>query len=141
MVHPTLGLATLAAPVTVEVTDALTGTATSGSDYGSFGVQAAIFGVGSGDGDLQPVALTVIDDLLIEDDETVDLTIGSVIGPALIGSPSDHTVTIEDDENNPPTVGTDQTSVTVDEGQEVDRGATMSRTVEPMTQPKSPSEK
>jgi hypothetical protein len=90
---------TLAVPVTADVIDAGSGAATSGSDYGVFGTQTVTFPAGSGDGATEPVSLTVLDDLLLEGDEDVDLSIDSVSGPgASIGLPSTHEVTIQDDE-------------------------------------------
>ena len=90
---------TLAAPVMVDVVDAGTGSAASGTDYVAFGTQTVTFAAGSGDGDTQPVTLTVSDDLLAEGDETVDLQLQNVVGPgATIGGQTTHELTITDDE-------------------------------------------
>ena len=85
--------------VTVDVVDALTGSADSEDDYAQFGDQQAVFPVGSTDGAVESVALTLVNDSLLEGDETVDLQIRGASGAgAIIVGPSDHRVTIEDDE-------------------------------------------
>ena len=89
-------------PITVDIVDAGIGTAASGDDYAAFGTQIVTFPAGSGDGTTMPVTLTVTNDLLLEGDETLTLRIDSITGPgASIGSPSDHVVTITDDESPP----------------------------------------
>lgn len=88
----------IAVPVTADVVDAGTGSATSGADYTAFGTQTVTFPVGSVDGATQPVTLTVLDDSLPEADETVDLAFANVTGGAEIGTPAAHTVTILDDD-------------------------------------------
>ncbi len=57
-------------------------------------------------------ALSVIDDFNLESDEMVHLALTNESGPTTITVPSVHTVTIEDNDN-PPVVDTDQTSVAV----------------------------
>ncbi|MBT4514201.1 MAG: hypothetical protein HOC77_03795, partial [Chloroflexi bacterium] len=90
---------TLAVPISVDVSDALTGNAISGIDYGVFGTQTVTFPVGSTTGTLLPVNLLVIDDLLLEGPESVDMDVNNLVGPqATIVAPSAHTVTIVDDE-------------------------------------------
>jgi len=90
----------LVSNVTVSITDAGGGTATSGSDYATFGTKTVTFLAGThGDGATLPVTLDVLDDLLLENDETVNLQITSVTGGgAGIGTPLNHQVTITDDE-------------------------------------------
>ncbi|MFV2070860.1 MAG: Calx-beta domain-containing protein, partial [Pirellulales bacterium] len=89
---------TLAVPVTADVIDLANGSATSGADYAAFGTQTVTFAVGDGDSATRPVTLDVTTDLLLEGDETVNLSLASVGGPALIGAQPTHEVTIVDDE-------------------------------------------
>lgn len=82
--------------VTVQVTDAGTGTATSGGDYATFTVQTVTFPVGAMTGSSQSVTLTPLVDTLAEGvDETVRLALVNPSGAAISGFGS-QTVTIED---------------------------------------------
>lgn len=81
------------APVSVEITDAGTGTATnSGSDY-NYTTQSLTF---SGNG-TQTVDITVYGDITAESNETVDLDLAITSGTATT-SITGHTFTISDDE-------------------------------------------
>jgi hypothetical protein len=90
------------ASVVATVTDATGGSATSGTDYNVFGSQTATFTSADGNGATQNVSLTVIDDPDIEGDETVNLAVAVTSGPAVVGAPTNHVVTIKDDDT--PTV-------------------------------------
>ena len=88
--------------LTVSATDALTGTATSGTDYTAFGPATLTFAAGDGDSiDSDTATLSVLDDKRLEGDEAVNLTIGS-LSSSLNGQvtivDSTHTATIEDNE-------------------------------------------
>ena len=72
---------TLAVPITAQVIDLGTGSATSGSDYAAFGTQTVTFEIGSGGGTERSVTLTAIDDDLVEEAETVNLQLGTLTGP------------------------------------------------------------
>ncbi len=72
------------------------GTATSGTDYQSLGTSVVI-PAGSASA---TKTVTVIDDSLIEGDETVIVTVTSGTGYT-VGSPSSATVTIKDDDSSP----------------------------------------
>lgn len=82
--------------LTVDVVDAGTGSATSGSDYAAFAPQRVTFPVGSLNGATQNVTVTALADTLVEGtDETVVLGLQSAAGGTISGT-SAHTVTIED---------------------------------------------
>ena len=92
---------TLAVPITAQVIDLGTGTATSGSDYAAFGTQTVTFEIGSGGGTERSVTLTAIDDDLVEGAENVNLQLGTLTGPgAALGAPLFHEVVIGDDDQN-----------------------------------------
>jgi VCBS repeat-containing protein len=105
--------AVLASAVDVDIADAGVGTATSGVDYGTFGTQTALFGIGSSDGDTRSVNIDVRDDSIIEGTETVVLEISAVTGPAAPTWPAQHEVTIG--ENEKATVAFTQPSSSVSE--------------------------
>ena len=109
--------AVLESAVTVDVEDALTGAAASGNDHSTFGIQTVTFSAGSSDGATESVSLDVLDDALLEGDETVDLDLANVTGPANLGNPGAHTVTIEDDDGLPAISISDVTGLEVDAGQ------------------------
>jgi parallel beta-helix repeat protein len=92
------GGGTLEQAVTVDAVDAGTGSATSGTDFTAFGTQTATFAAGSGDGATQTVTLSVLADTLVEGDETVDLQLQNVNGPATTGAQTTHQATITDDD-------------------------------------------
>lgn len=87
----------LEADVGVDCADAGTGSATSGADYVAFGVQSVGFPAGSADGATWSVTVEVIDDDVVELDETVVLTLGGASAGAVAGA-GDHVVTIADDD-------------------------------------------
>ena len=54
--------------------------------------------VGAGNAATQNVALTMNNDTAVEGNETVELSLGTITGPATAGSPSSHTHTITDND-------------------------------------------
>jgi hypothetical protein len=88
----------LGVPVSVRVSDAGGGSATAGSDYAAFSPQTISFPIGSQDGALQLFALQVIDDNLVEVDETVRLSLSQPSAGGAIGATSVHQLTIQDDD-------------------------------------------
>ncbi len=85
--------------ITVAVTDALSGTATSGTDYTAVGTVTLTFPAGSVNGAIQTFNLAVLADTLVEANETVDLQLGNVTGTgAALGAQTTHEVTITDDD-------------------------------------------
>ena len=85
------------------VSVALGGSATPSSDY-TLTPQSVNFPAGSADGATANMTFAVVDDLLVEGTEQalVSLDPGSVTGPATVGSPSSHDVTIVDDDLGTP---------------------------------------
>ena len=67
------------------------GTATAGADYTAFTNKAVTFAVGS---PTTTFTVAIVDDTLVEPDETVNLQIVSVTGGGTIGAPSTATLTI-----------------------------------------------
>jgi hypothetical protein len=86
-----LSSGSLGSPVTVDVVDLTTGTATSGTDYTAFGTQTVTFPIGSVDGATQTVTLTPTDDTDVEGNETVNFDLQNVSANAVIGAQSTHT--------------------------------------------------
>lgn len=85
VLHTTLSSLTTAA--SVDVQDAGTGTATSGSDYATFATQTITFPIGSVDGATQSVSLGALDDHLVEGaTETVRLALASPTGTSATGT-------------------------------------------------------
>ena len=77
-------LPALTAPVSVDVVDLGTGTATSGSDYPAFAPATVTFPIGAIDGDVQSVPLGATADLLVEGaTETVRLGFAGASGTGL----------------------------------------------------------
>jgi endonuclease I len=78
------------------------GTATSGEDFEAFGSQTVTFPTGSLD--RQSITLTLIDDDLEEQNETIILTLENIAGPqdAAIGSADSLTITIRDNDGEIP---------------------------------------
>jgi hypothetical protein len=88
----------LATPLSVEVADAATGTATAGLDYQGFGTASTTFAIGATSGAVATVSVSVIQDLLTEGDEDVVLRL---LGPSpgfALGPVTEHRVRITDDE-------------------------------------------
>jgi hypothetical protein len=82
--------------VSVTVSDMLTGTAAGGSDYTSFAPQVVTFPAGSVEGDTRTVALTALNDMLVEgSSETVRLGLSGASGATVAGIPT-YTATITD---------------------------------------------
>jgi|GEM_PF-1643038 len=88
----------LTAPVSVDVVDAGTGTATSGTDYNAFGTQTLVFPIGSTNGTTMNAVLTPVDDINVENNETVDLNLQNLVGTGSIGSQSTHNAIISEDD-------------------------------------------
>ncbi|MBI3354962.1 MAG: hypothetical protein HY034_08775, partial [Nitrospirae bacterium] len=88
------------------------GTATSGSDYTS-----ASGALNWADGDVATKTFTVsiINDILVEGDETINLTLSSPTNGAILGSQSTATLTILDDDG-PSTLRFENSSYSVSEG-------------------------
>jgi hypothetical protein len=87
--------------LTANVTDAGTGTASSGTDYTAFGTQPVTFNNGAASGATQSVSLSPVSDKLLEGNETVNLALGNLGGSAVsavLGNTSNVT-TITDDES------------------------------------------
>lgn len=88
----------LAVEVGADVSDAASGTATSGADYDAIPTTRVVFAAGSPAGSTQTVAVTVQDDALVEGNEGVLLTLGDPDPGAVIGGISSHQLVIQDDE-------------------------------------------
>lgn len=89
----------LGANVMASVQDAGGGTATSGADYSAIGTLTATFNSGSGTLSTAPVMVNIINDTLIEPDETINLSLTGT-SPAAItqsGMPTSHALTINRD--------------------------------------------
>lgn len=86
----------LASDVTVMVSDAGTGTATSGVDHTSFAPVTVTFLAGAADGAVETVTLTPLADMLAEGDETVTLALSAPTGGAALGAVATVTVSIID---------------------------------------------
>lgn len=91
-------------PITGDVTDALSGSATLGTDYTAVGTVTLTFSAGAVDGAIQVFNLGVLADALVEGNETVNLQLGNVTGTgAVLGAQTTHTATITDDDQVRPT--------------------------------------
>mgnify|MGYP003572259274 CR=1 FL=1 len=110
------GGGTLASNVTIDVDDLLTGSASAGgSDYTFADPTTVTFPAGSTDGTSQSITLTIIDDAILEEDETLNLQLTNLNDPngqATIGTKADHQVVIADNDTAAVTVD----DVTVTEG-------------------------
>jgi hypothetical protein len=91
-------LAPLTAPLSIDVVDATGGTATTVTDYDAIGTQTVTFPTGAVDGDTMNVVLTPVNDINVENNETVNLLIQNISGPGFIGAQATHTVTIIEDD-------------------------------------------
>src|SRR5262249_47510455 len=88
--------------LTADVTDAGGGSATSGTDYSAVGTQTVTFSSGAASGTVQNIALTPINDRLLEGNETVHLHLGNLGNPASVSASlgnTSNTTTITDDES------------------------------------------
>ena len=85
-------------PISVEVIDSGTGTATLDSDYVGLLPQTVVFPAGSVDGAVQSVTIQILPDSDIEADETINLVLSNSSAPATIGVQYRHQITIYDDE-------------------------------------------
>ncbi|WP_223787874.1 beta strand repeat-containing protein [Marinicella meishanensis] len=90
--------APLTAAVSVDVVDAGGGSATSGADYTAFGTQTVTFPLGATNGATMNVVLNPLNDTNVENNETVNLQMQNISGPALLGNQDTHTVTINEDD-------------------------------------------
>jgi hypothetical protein len=90
----------LAAPISVDVMDLMSGTATSIADYALL-TSTVTFGPGSTHGTTRPANMNIVADNLVEGDETVNLHLhnlaaGAGVKAAIDAGHRDHTVTITD---------------------------------------------
>ena len=92
---------TLAVDVSVTLSDALTGSGSSGTDYGAVAQQVILFPAGSTHLATQSITLTPLDDTLVEGIETVALGLSSPTAGARLGTLL-HVVDITDDETGGP---------------------------------------
>lgn len=88
----------LGVAATAHISDAGTGSATSGVDYSVFAPATVTFPIGSVDGAAQTTSLQIIDDSSIETDETVRLMLNAPAAGTAIGVTSLHQLTIHDDD-------------------------------------------
>ncbi len=91
-------LAPLSAPLSIDVVDAAGGSATDGTDYNSIGTQTITFPIGATNGNAMNAVLRPVDDVDVENNETVNLQLQNITGSGLIGAQSTHTVTITEDD-------------------------------------------
>jgi hypothetical protein len=106
----TIGVELTAAPTAPMTVDYATsdGTATAGSDYtASSGTLS--FGVGE---TAKTFAVPILDDALVEGDETVNLTLSNPTGGLVLGSPSTAVLTITDDDTADPSAKATSTTYT-----------------------------
>ena len=87
----------LAADLTVDVTDAGTGSALTGTDYTFVSPTSLTFPAGTVSGATQLVSVPIIDDGITEGAETIDLTLGNASG-GNVGSQATHQVAIDDND-------------------------------------------
>ena len=102
--------------VSADVTDDMTGSAVSGSDYAVIGTHTVTFDSSAATGATQSAMLSVTNDQSLEADETIDLTVGNLVTggtDSSLGSTA-HTVTIGDDESA--TLDIEMTSTVTEEG-------------------------
>ena len=102
---------TTTAPISVTVVDSGTGSA-GGGDYAA-ALATVVFPIGAADGDTGVVTITPSADTDTEGNETVDLAITTLSGPAILGSLLTHEVSIADEDN--PFISFDSTGVTIGE--------------------------
>ncbi len=88
----------LSTSITVQVFDNGEGNATSGADYTPIGTRNFTFVSGTPDGSIQTDSLVVLSDTLAEGTETLHIELLSGNPAGAIGTPSDHILTITDDD-------------------------------------------
>ena len=93
-----LGKATISEAIMIDVIDTGAGSATPDGDYAALPETTLTFPAGSGEGAMQFVTLTILDDQTFESDETIELRLTNLRGPGVLGTPSTHTVVIPDGE-------------------------------------------
>ena len=84
--------------ISVDIMDSGTGTATSGVDYSEFLPQTITFPAGSVNGETRTVEFGILQDRLLEGNETVVFRLTNAHGPAVIGENLSFTLTIVDDD-------------------------------------------
>ena len=80
--------------ISIDLIDSGTGTATPDTDYLAFTPSTLIFPPGSGNGDTQTFELSIIQDDIFEGNETVELRLTNIQGPAFFGTSLSHQVNI-----------------------------------------------
>ncbi|MBK8033334.1 MAG: DUF11 domain-containing protein [Chloroflexi bacterium] len=87
-------------PITVEIVDAASGNATSGSDYAAFAPTTVTFAgpLTAGTTYIQTVTVNLLEDSLIEGAEYLALRINAVTGSAEIAPADSHTIILNDDD-------------------------------------------
>lgn len=86
-------------PVTAQVTDLRTGTATVDDDYLPLADDTVAFAAGSGNGTQSFVTITIVDDTADEPNESIELQLlAPVGGNVVLGAQARHEVTIIDDD-------------------------------------------
>jgi len=88
--------------VAVDVNDAKNGTATSGTDYTA--ITSTTLSWADGDQNAKTFIISVIDDTVIENDETINLTLANITGGATLGNQNSTTLTINNDDVGDPGV-------------------------------------
>ncbi len=92
----------LIAPISVNVVDLGTGSATQGQGAGfdyTYSTQRVIFPIGATNGATQRVTVRIADDACKESIEDIDLQLTNVVGAAVLGAQIDHRVDITDADN------------------------------------------
>ena len=103
--------------VFVDVVDLLTGSATPVADYNFSTHMRAAFSLPAGDGDTCAVTIEIVDDMLLEGDETLRLDLADLGdgtgGQVSLAAPHDHLASIADDDR-PPVASDDSYSTAED---------------------------
>ena len=92
------GDATLASALTVDFSDAATGSATDGVDYVAPTAGTLTFDIGATNNDVQSIGVDTIADLESEMDETIDLALANPLAPLALGADATASVAILDDD-------------------------------------------
>jgi len=96
------GTGTLDRQLTVNLSDLLTGTASSLNDYSYSTPQTVTFNVGDTNSTLKNVAVGITNDTRVEGNETINFSLGSLSstlnGQASLGATTAHTLTINDND-------------------------------------------